>query len=227
MLKGYSFLVTAGPTFEPIDPVRFIGNRSSGKMGFSIAEKLAENNALVSLVAGPVALSIIHPNIRKYDVETAEEMYQKCIELFPQCNGAILAAAVADFTPEIKATEKIKKKAREDIFELKLIKTKDIAAKLGISKTSSQVLAGFSLETNNELENAIKKLKNKNLDFIVLNSLRDEGAGFGGDTNKISIIDKNGNITDFQLKHKNEVAVDIVNYLINFIKPGAIKGLSK
>lgn len=218
MLKGFTCLVTAGPTYEPIDPVRFIGNRSSGKMGFSIAEKLAENHAQVLLVSGPVALKINHPLIRRFDVETAGEMYAKCMELFPLCNVAVMAAAVADFTPEFISREKIKKKAGQDHLEFKLIKTKDIAASLGKSKTSGQVVAGFSLETENEMDNAVKKLKDKNLDLIILNSLKDEGAGFGTDTNKITIINKKGETKSFPVKMKSEVAADIVGYLADYLR---------
>jgi len=212
---GKKVLVTAGPTYEPIDPVRFVGNHSSGRMGYALAEELAKRGAEVILVSGPTSLQVKHPAIHRIDVTTAEEMYCATTENFPDVDAAIMAAAVADFTPETALYEKIKDK-RE--FDLKLVSTKDIAAALGVVKRPGQVLAGFALETHNETENAIKKLTKKNFDFIVLNSLNDEGAGFGHTTNKITIIDKNGHMEYFELKSKHEVAKDIVDKLVIVMK---------
>ena len=214
-LRNKNILITAGPTYEPIDPVRFIGNRSSGKMGYFIAEKLAEKGAKVFLVSGPTNLNIKNKNIIKTDVETAGEMYEKSMELFPDCDIAILSAAVADFTPTKVEDKKIKK---EDKMLLHLKKTKDILFNLGKIKKDNQILVGFSLETDNEIENAKQKLKKKNLDFIVLNSLNDKGAGFSFDTNKITVINKFESIKEYSLKPKDEVADDIINYLIKFEK---------
>ena len=214
MLQGKKILITAGPTYEPIDPVRFIGNRSSGKMGFAIAEVLVELNAEVYLICCPVNVYPYNPSITLYKVETAREMFNKTVELFSEMDAAILAAAVSDFTPEKVYDKKLKKdQLGNDEMIIKLIPTVDILAYLGKIKSSSQVLIGFSLETDNELENAISKIEKKNLDFIVLNSLNDKGAGFSTDTNKIKIINKKGNISEFPLKLKTEVALDIVNYL--------------
>lgn len=210
-LKNKTVLLTAGPTYEPIDPVRFIGNRSSGKMGYALAEKLAENGAEVILVSGPVNLKAIHQNIKVIDVETAAQMYDACHQYFQNCSIAILAAAVADYTIANPSDIKIKKKS--DSLSLDLVKTKDILKSLGAIKQEHQTLIGFALETNNELEHAQAKLQKKNLDFIILNSLQDKGAGFKFDTNKITIVDKSNKITKFELKHKAEVAQDIVNYL--------------
>jgi len=217
MLSGKKFIVTAGPTYEPIDPVRFIGNRSSGKMGFYLAEVLALNNAQVFLVAGPVSLTINHPNIFRINVETAEEMFIKCIELFPGCQAAIMAAAVADYTPEEPAQEKIKKNNENSHLILKLKKTKDILAYLAKNKREDQLVIGFCLETNNEVENAVRKLKDKKADIIILNSLKDKGAGFGSDTNKITIFNKNGEIVNYHLKDKKAVAEDIIDYLMKYL----------
>jgi len=208
-------LVTAGPTREPIDPVRFVGNHSSGRMGYALAEELAQRGAEVILVSGPTALSVKHPAIRRIDVQTADEMYAAATKHFPDADAAILAAAVADFAPETTFAQKIKDKRG---LNLKLVPTKDIAAELGRMKRPQQVLAGFALETHNETENAIQKLSKKNFDFIVLNSLNDAGAGFGYATNQITIIDKEGNSTHFGLKPKNEVAGDIVDKLVSFWK---------
>lgn len=214
VLAGYRFLVTAGPTFEPIDPVRYIGNHSSGKMGFAIAERLADMGAEVILVAGPVHLSIHHPHIKKVDVQTAEEMYQESVKYFPECKGAILAAAVADFKMEHVSDQKIKKTSTDDgTLTLNLIKNKDILSHLGTIKQANQLLIGFSLETQNEMANAREKMLKKNCDIMVLNSLRDPGAGFSGDTNKISILAKNGETVDYPVKPKNEVAADIVEFM--------------
>lgn len=210
--KNKTVLITAGPTFEPIDPVRFIGNRSSGKMGFSLAEVLANRGAKVVLVSGPVHLTINHPNILRVDVQTAQEMYETCHQHFESCSIAILSAAVADYTVAKPAQQKIKKKGDE--LSLTLVRTKDILKSLGAIKQKHQTLVGFALETNNEQENALQKLKAKNLDFIVLNSLNDKGAGFQHTTNKITIIDKYNKITNFKLKSKLEVAEDIADYLM-------------
>jgi len=209
---GKKVLVTAGPTCEPIDPVRFLGNWSSGRMGYALAEELAQRGAEVILVSGPTALSVKHPAIRRIDVQTAEEMYRAATEYFPAMDAAIMAAAVADFTPATVQPEKIKDKRGLD---LKLVPTKDIAAELGKKKRPEQILVGFALETENETENAVKKMTKKNFDFIVLNSLNDTGAGFGYDTNKITMMDKDGHSAHFELKPKGEVAKDIVNKLIS------------
>jgi len=215
-LKSKKILVTAGPTFEPIDPVRYIGNYSSGKMGFAIAEELADQGAEVILVTGPTHLQISHPLITRINIQTAQEMYNESVKYFPQCDAAIMSAAVADFKPSVKFESKVKR-GKEDM-NITLEPNKDIAAELGKKKKKNQLLVGFALETNNEQENAKKKIKNKNLDFIVLNSLNEEGAGFGFDTNKISIIDNQNTINEFELKSKQEVAVDIVDALIEKIK---------
>ncbi len=211
-LLNKRFLVTAGPTYEKIDPVRFIGNYSSGKMGFAIAEELAAQGADVTLVAGPVDLSVSHSSINRIDVESAHEMYEEAVKAFSTSDGAIMCAAVADFTPRIKAEAKTKR-GKED-WSLELEPTKDIAARLGENKSKDQVLVGFALETNDELENAQNKLEKKNLDFIVLNSLNDKGAGFGVDTNKITILEKGNKRYNFELKSKVEVARDIVAKII-------------
>ncbi len=207
-LLNKSFLVTAGPTFEKIDPVRFIGNYSSGKMGYAIAEELADRGASVTLVSGPVSIKTNSENIKLIRVESAEEMYQSAVHAFPGCDGAVMCAAVADFTPLVKENRKTKR--GKENWSIELQPTKDIAAELGSLKNDKQLLVGFALETNNEIENASHKLSKKNLDFIVLNSLNDEGAGFGVDTNKITIIDKGNNRQYFELKTKAEVANDIV-----------------
>jgi phosphopantothenoylcysteine decarboxylase / phosphopantothenate---cysteine ligase len=208
--------VTAGPTFEKIDAVRFIGNYSSGKMGFAIAEELAEQGAEVILVSGPVSVSTAKNGIHLIPAESAEEMYTACIENFPGCDGAVLSAAVADYTPAIPLEGKTK--SGSDNLTLHLKPTKDIAASLGRIKKPNQILVGFALETSHEVENARAKLKKKNFDFIVLNSLNDEGAGFRVDTNKIAIISHDNKMLSFQLKSKREAAVDIVNEMMNLIK---------
>jgi phosphopantothenoylcysteine decarboxylase/phosphopantothenate--cysteine ligase len=208
-------LVSAGPTFEKIDPVRFIGNYSSGKMGYAIAEELATQGAEVILVSGPVSVSTQKDKIKIISVESAEEMYQACISHFPECDGAVMTAAVADFTPASRAAQKTKR--GKENWKLELKPTKDIATALGQLKKENQILIGFALETTDEKANAQKKLKKKNLDFIVLNSLNDAGAGFGFDTNKITIIGKNNKILPFELKSKRKVAADIVNRLISIL----------
>lgn len=217
VLEKKKIVITAGPTYEKIDPVRFIGNYSSGKMGFALAEACAAQGAEVTLIAGPVSLATLHPNIRRIDVESADEMYEAAMAAYPQADAGILCAAVADYRPEVQADEKIKRESKGDI-TLHLVPNKDIAASLGAIKREGQVLVGFALETNNEATNAESKLKRKNLDFIVLNSLRDAGAGFRCDTNKISIIDNKGESTGYPLKSKQGVAADIVNKLATLLK---------
>jgi len=204
-------LITAGPTYEKIDAVRFIGNFSTGKMGFAIAEELASRGCKVHLVAGPTHLATKNPSIERIDVMSAREMHEAATELFAQCDVAILSAAVADFRPEHQADNKIKKQNDSDGMTLKLVQNPDILATLGSMKQAHQLLVGFALETDNELENAKKKLHKKKLDFIVLNSLHDKGAGFGHDTNKVTIIDKDGNIDYGELKSKRDVAKDIAD----------------
>jgi phosphopantothenoylcysteine decarboxylase/phosphopantothenate--cysteine ligase len=215
-LKGKTILVTAGPTYEPFDAVRFIGNYSSGKMGFALAEVLAACNARVILVSGPVSLKPDHRNIELYPVHTAKEMLSLCLSLFGSTDGAILSAAVADYRPKFPVTHKVKRKSQDLVIEPE--PNPDIAFELGKLKQPGQFLAGFALETENEVSNAQKKLKKKNFDFIVLNSLQDKGSGFNSDTNKITIIGKNNKITRFELKSKNEVANDIINYLNNLLR---------
>ncbi len=216
-LAGRSALVTAGPTYEAIDPVRFIGNHSSGKMGFALAEELAAAGAFVTLVCGPNQLELRNKSIKRIDVTSAEEMYQAAAGTFKNTDIAILAAAVADFRPEKASAKKIKKKEGK-VPEIALVKTKDIAAELGKRKTKKQLLVGFALETDNEVANAKEKLRKKNLDMIVLNSLRQKGAGFSGDSNKVSILDKNNKTLNFDLKTKQLVAKDIVLEIIKKIK---------
>lgn len=211
-LVGKTVLVTAGPTYEPIDPVRFIGNHSSGKMGFAIAESLARKGAKVLLVSGPTACKSIHQNIDLQRVTSANEMYEIASLAFDKADVAIFAAAVADYTPLVVSDKKIKKKDDEMFISLK--KTTDIASELGKKKRAGQIIIGFALETDNEEANAIAKIQRKNLDFIVLNSLNDKGAGFQHDTNKITVIARNGNLHSFPLKNKTEVAEDIINLLI-------------
>lgn len=212
-LIGKKVLLTAGPTYEAIDPVRFIGNHSSGKMGYAIAERAAELGAEVILISGPVHLLSKHPNITRISVTTAAEMYNATHKYFPNCDIAILSAAVADYTPVNVGKEKIKKKSEE--FNLELTKTKDILKSLGEIK-KAQFLVGFALETENEVTNAKAKLESKNLDLIVLNSLRDSGAGFATDTNKVTFINSSGLHKAFDLKSKSEVAQDIFNYIVEY-----------
>ena len=216
-LRGKKILITAGPTYEKIDPVRFIGNYSSGKMGFALAEECAERGAEVELVCGVVSATMQthHPNIRRTDVESAKEMYEACMGVFPSATSAILCAAVADYAPEIIATEKIKRTG--DSIAITLKPNPDIAASLGKIKRGDQTLVGFALETNNEESNAQTKLSKKNFDFIVLNSLKDSGAGFRTDTNKVTIITADDK-TEYPLKPKAEVAKDIIDRLETLIK---------
>lgn len=210
-LQGKKVMITAGPTYEKIDPVRFIGNYSSGKMGYALAEACAERGAEVTLVSGPVNRKVIHPNIKRINVESAAEMYQAAVKNYEDADAGILCAAVADFTPEVTAEQKIKREKDDLILRLK--PTQDIAAALGKQKRPEQRLVGFALETNDEVSHAQDKLKRKNFDFIVLNSLNDKGAGFRCDTNKIAIIDRDG-ITAYPLKPKTEVATDIIDKLV-------------
>ena len=213
-LKGKKVMITAGPTYEKIDPVRFIGNYSSGKMGYALAEVCAERGAEVTLISGPVNLNVSHPNIHRIDVESAEQMYQVAKEAYAQADAGILCAAVADFTPEQTADHKIKRE--KDDLVLRLKPTQDIAAALGKEKKPHQLLVGFALETNDEILHAQDKLVRKNFDFIVLNSLNDKGAGFRCDTNKITIIERQGE-TPYPLKGKKEVAEDIIDKLASIL----------
>ena len=212
ILKGKKVLITAGPTQEPIDPVRFISNHSTGKMGYAIADKFAKAGAEVTLVSGQVTLKSPDASIKLVKVRSAQEMYEMTKMYFNEADIIVLSAAVADYTPTVVADKKIKKK--EDSFTIELTKTTDIAKTLGQIKRTTQLMVGFALETDNEVENALGKIKSKNLDMIVLNSLQNSGAGFGHDTNKISIIKKDGTMIDFELKSKQEVAMDIVDEVI-------------
>lgn len=209
-LSGRKIVITAGPTYEKIDPVRFIGNYSSGKMGYALAEACASRGAEVILVSGPVTLQTVHPNIRRIDVESAAEMHRAAVDAFKDADAGILCAAVADFTPEQVADQKIKRE--KDDLVLRLKPTCDIAASLGKEKRPDQLLVGFALETCDEVSHAQDKLARKNFDFIVLNSLNDKGAGFRCDTNKITIIDRTEAVS-YPLKRKQEVAEDIVDKL--------------
>ena len=213
-MSGKRILITAGPTYEKIDPVRFIGNYSSGKMGFALAEECADRGAEVTLIAGPVALRATHPNIRRIDVESCEDMYQAATQAFPQQDAAILCAAVADFRPEHATDQKIKR-GKDDLV-IRLKPTYDIAAELGHMKSEHQVLVGFALETNNEEANAQRKLEKKNLDFIVLNSLQKKGTCFQSDENQISIFSRDGR-QDYERKPKQDVASDIVDKLAKLL----------
>lgn len=211
-LEGKKIMITAGPTYEKIDPVRFIGNYSSGKMGFALAEECARRGASVTLITGPVQLKTQHSRIQRIDVESAKEMWNAAQTYFPDADAGILCAAVADYRPETIADTKIKRE-KEEVLTLRLQATQDIAAHLGQLKGKHQRLIGFALETNNEQQNAKEKLERKNFDFIVLNSLNDAGAGFKHHTNKISIIDRESR-TDYPLKPKTEVAQDIIDRLV-------------
>ena len=209
-LKGKKILITAGPTYERLDPVRFIGNFSTGKMGIALAEECASRGAEVKLVIGPVNILASHKNIQTINIESAEEMYEASMNLFPHMDAAILSAAVADYRPLHKEDKKIKRNEKGNL-TVELTPNPDIAASLGKIKNPNQILVGFALETNNAEDNAKKKLDKKNLDFIVLNTLEDEGAGFGKNTNKVTIISREGNKKSFALKPKKEVAKDIIN----------------
>lgn len=218
-LSGKKALITAGPTHELLDPVRFIGNNSSGKMGIAIAETLARLGADVTLVLGPTHLSPANSAIRVVSVVSAQDMYDACASVFPDADITVHAAAVADYRPKTYSSSKIKKK--DEDMHIDLAKTVDIAATLGKNKRPHQIVVGFALETNDEESNAVAKLKKKNLDFIVLNSLRDTGAGFGHDTNKISILRPDGSKTAFDLKSKKSVAEDIVAEILRLANPSA------
>ena len=215
-LKGKNILITAGPTYEKIDPVRFVGNYSTGKMGYALAESCARQGASVCLISGPVQLKTVHPGIERIDVESAKEMYDAVMNRFYGMDGAILCAAVADFAPAEAALSKLKREKENMVLEL--IPTQDIAASVGSMKTDSQFLVGFALETNNEESNAIGKMEAKNLDFIVLNSLNDDQAGFGYDTNKISILYRSVLKMDYDLKSKRDVAEDIITEIKKLIE---------
>ncbi len=218
VLGNKPVLVTAGPTYEPVDPVRFIGNHSSGKMGYAIAESFRKKGAKVTLVSGPVKGLEVHPGIKKVDVMTSREMHKAVIPEFDKAEIAIMTAAVADYRPESAFDTKLKKTGDE--FSLKLVPTTDILRDLGKRKKPGQYLVGFALETENEENNARKKLKEKDLDMIVLNSLRDEGSGFGTDTNKVTIYTRSGKVLPFDLDSKTKIAGDIVNTIIQDIKEG-------
>lgn len=214
-LAGKRVLVTAGPTYEKIDPVRFIGNYSSGKMGFALAEACAEAGAEVTLVAGPVSLTTSHASIHRVDVESAAEMYQAAVDAYDRADAAIMCAAVADYAPETVSDVKLKRSGDERVLRLK--PNPDIAAELGRRKRPGQCLVGFALETNDEESNARLKMEKKNLDFIVLNSLRDAGAGFRCDTNKVTVIGREGEPVEIPCKLKTEVAADIVDILARYL----------
>lgn len=216
-LRGRSVLITAGPTYEKIDPVRFIGNYSSGKMGYAIAEECASRGADVTLVSGPVNIRAQHPSIHTVDVESAREMLAECEKVFQSCDVAVMCAAVADYAPANPSEHKIKREHQE-VPTITLVKNPDIAATLGASKKDSQMIVGFALETDNESVNAHEKLVKKNLDMIVLNSMRDTGAGFGVDTNKVTIFKSYGIEINVPLKPKSEVAIDIVNEIVKSLK---------
>ena len=215
--KGKKVLITAGPTYEAIDPVRFIGNHSSGLMGIEIARAFADQGAEVTLVLGPSNISVNKKNVNVLPVTSAKEMYEAVTALFPKTDIAVLSAAVADFRPEVVADQKIKKNPDNDTFTIKLVKTEDILKSVGGMKTENQTVVGFALETENGLENAKKKLHTKNIDLIVLNEMNESGVGFKTKTNKVSIITKNDQVTTYDLKPKNEVALDILNAIYQYI----------
>ena len=213
---GKRVAITAGPTYEKLDPVRFIGNYSTGKMGFALAEEFAKRGAEVTIVTGPVSLPTPRGEVRRIDVESAEEMLERAREIFATADIGIFSAAVADYRPEVRAESKIKREGKERL-SLSLVRNPDIAATLSEGKRENQFFVGFALETNHERENALKKLERKNLDMIVLNSLQDKGAGFGTDTNKISLLYRNGEEERFPLKSKIEVAEDIADAISEFL----------
>ena len=215
--KGKKVLITAGPTYEAIDPVRFIGNHSSGLMGIEIARAFADQGADVTLVLGPSNISVNKNNVNVLPVTSAKEMYDAVMAIFPKTDIAILSAAVADFRPEMVADQKIKKNPDNDTFTIKLVKTEDILKSIGNIRTDNQTVVGFALETENGLENAKKKLHTKNIDLIVLNEMNESGVGFKTKTNKVSIITKDDNVTTYDLKPKNEVALDILNAIYQYI----------
>lgn len=213
-LQGQHFLVTAGPTFEKIDPVRFIGNYSSGKMGYALANEAAARGAEVTIVSGPVDIKDVNPGVKIVKIESARQMLEQCEKIFPEVDCAIMCAAVADYAPVSQHETKIKRE-KDEIPVIHLMKNPDIAATLGKSKRAGQLLVGFALETDNEEVNAVDKLHRKNLDMIVLNSLKDVGAGFGTDTNKVTIFTSTGRQSQFALKSKTEVAADIVDSIVS------------
>ena len=215
--KGKKVLITAGPTYEAIDPVRFIGNHSSGLMGIEIARAFADQGAEVTLVLGPSNISVNKNNVNVLPVTSAKEMYNAVMAMFPKTDIAVLSAAVADFRPEIVADQKIKKNPDNDTFTIKLVKTEDILKSVGNIRTDNQTIVGFALETENGLANAKKKLHTKNIDLIVLNEMNESGVGFKTKTNKVSIITKNDQVTEYDLKPKNEVAQDILNAIYQYI----------
>lgn len=215
--SGKKVLITAGPTYEAIDPVRFIGNHSSGLMGIEVARAFADQGADVTLVLGPSNISPNRRNINLIPVTSAKEMYDAVMAFFPKTDIAVLSAAVADFRPEMVAEQKIKKNPDNDTFTIKLVKTEDILKSVGKIKTENQTVVGFALETENGLENAKKKLHTKNIDLIVLNEMNESGVGFKTKTNKITIINREDQVTSFDLKQKNEVAVDILNAIYQYI----------
>lgn len=215
--SGKKVLITAGPTYEAIDPVRFIGNHSSGLMGIEVARAFADQGADVTLVLGPSNISPNRKNINLIPVTSAKEMYDAVMAFFPKTDIAVLSAAVADFRPEMVADQKIKKNPENDTFTIKLVKTEDILKSVGKIKTENQTVVGFALETENGLENAKKKLHTKNIDLIVLNEMNESGVGFKTKTNKISIITKNDEVTSYELKPKNEVATDILKAIYQYI----------
>ena len=215
-LNGQKVLITAGPTYEAIDPVRFIGNHSSGKMGFSLAQACLNQGAEVILISGPTQETLSHPNLTIVSIVSAEELFAQVKEFWEKCSIGIFSAAVADYRPEVKVDQKIKKS--EEHLQLKLVKNPDVLSWAGSVKNETQLLIGFALETSNLLENATDKLARKNLDIIVMNTLEDKGAGFGHSTNKIALLDAHNNFTKFELKSKFAVAKDIVSYLINYKK---------
>lgn len=211
LLKGKKVLITSGPTYEALDPVRFIGNYSSGKMGFALAEAAAEQGAEVTVVTGPVHLDIRHPAVKRVNIRSAEEMYRHCAEIYKEQDVVIFAAAVADYKPEEVSKQKIKKK--DEAMNLRLTKTIDVAGTLAKEKKEGQLTVGFALETENEQFNAQEKLKKKNFDFIVLNSLNDPGAGFGHETNKVTIFDREGNGKEYPLRSKKQVAAGVIEQI--------------
>ncbi|MBO4333541.1 MAG: bifunctional phosphopantothenoylcysteine decarboxylase/phosphopantothenate--cysteine ligase CoaBC [Paludibacteraceae bacterium] len=212
-LTGKTVMITAGPTYEKIDPVRFIGNYSSGKMGFALAEECARRGAVVKLVAGPVSLKTVSPNIERIDVESAQQMFDVAVSLSDVADVEILCAAVADYRVAQQAEHKLKRE-KTGAMTLELVPNPDIAAELGRRKRNGQLMIGFALETDDEQQNAASKCERKNLDFIVLNSLRDKNAGFRYDTNKVTILDRNGEVTPYELKSKALVAKDIIDYAL-------------
>lgn len=210
-------MVSAGPTYEAIDPVRFIGNYSSGKMGYAIANEFANNGAKVILISGPVDIELKHPKVEIIRVKSAAEMFDQCFKAFQKSDIGIMAAAIADFKPAEAFDKKIKK-TENDFSQIKLEKTKDVLKSLGKIKSKNQFLVGFALETDNEIENAKKKLNSKNLDMIVLNSLQDKGAGFGHDTNKVKVLNKKNDIFSFKLMSKSLLSKEIVELIENHLK---------